>query len=274
MTLSVNGTEITDESIEATFKQMQQQAQQRRAQGAPEAPEAQLRDWARHSMIEQTLLKQEAALDCEAVTMDEIHDFYRGSRDTLNTMPLEEAKNEIASHIRINRIIRKATETVTEVTDTETRAFFDDNPAHFEAPERIHAAHIVKHAKTPVEQATALDAIRAIEAEIEAGASFEEVAGKQSDCGDKQGDLGTFPRGQMVEEFEKVAFTLEPGGISGPVETPFGCHLIKVYEKFESRSEPFEKVADSIRQHLEQQRHQGAISDMIKGLRDAATIVE
>jgi parvulin-like peptidyl-prolyl isomerase len=216
MTLSVNGSTITDASIDAMFKQMQQQAQQRAAQGGTVAPEAQLRDWARNSVVEQTLLQQEAALDREPVTMDELHEFYRNSGDNLRTMPMEEAKSEIASRIRINRIIRKATEVVAEVTDAETRAFFDDNPAHFEAPDRIHAAHIVKHAKTPEELATALDAIRAIAAEIEAGASFEEVAAKQSDCGDNQGDLGTFPRGQMVEEFEQVAFALEPGGISEP----------------------------------------------------------
>jgi len=271
MALSVNGTTISDESIEAMFKQL---AQQRGAQGAAAAPERQLRDWARNSMIDQTLLQQEAALDLEPVTTDEIHEFYRHSEDNLRALPLTDAKKEIASRIRAKRIIDKATESISEVTASETRGFFDANPGHFEMPERIHAAHIVKHAKTPEEQTVARDAIEALAAEIEAGAPFEDVAGKQSDCSDKQGDLGTFPRGQMVEEFEEVAFALEPGGISGPVETPFGCHLIKVYERFEASSEPFAKVAESIRAYLGQQRRQTAITDRIKALRDAATIIE
>jgi len=58
------------------------------------------------------------------------------------------------------------------------------------------------------------------------------------------------------------------------VETPFGCHLIKLYESFPAGNEPFEKVSDSILQHLSQQKQQSAISSFIQGLREQATIVE
>jgi parvulin-like peptidyl-prolyl isomerase len=275
MSIIVNGTVITEESIDARLQQIQQQyAQQGSGEAGQKPNEEQMRTWARHSMVEQTLLRQLAEKDPATITMDELHEFYRNAKDNLQAMPIETAKSEIEDRLRMNRIMQQAASKAEPVTKTDVQAFYDENPHHFERPESLHAAHIVKHAKTPVERAEALDAIRAIEKELLSGTAFEELAGRESDCGDNNGDLGTFPRGQMVEEFESVAFALEPGAVSGPVETPFGCHLIKVYEKLPGSKEEFATVQASIREHLEQRQQQSAIADFIRELRAAATIVE
>jgi parvulin-like peptidyl-prolyl isomerase len=54
-----------------------------------------------------------------------------------------------------------------------------------------------------------------------AGEYTEDPSGKTSG-----GRLGTFSRGRMVPEFEKATFELNPGEVSGVVETPFGFHII------------------------------------------------
>lgn len=62
---------------------------------------------------------------------------------------------------------------------------------------------------------------------------FETAAAQFSSCpsGARGGDLGYFPRGVMVKEFEVAAFEGEKGEVSDPVQTQFGWHLIKVIDK-------------------------------------------
>jgi len=66
--------------------------------------------------------------------------------------------------------------------------------------------------------------------QIQKGGDFEKLAKDYSDCPSKAngGDLGYFGRGQMVGEFEKVAFSMKDGEVSKPVKTQFGYHIIKV----------------------------------------------
>lgn len=99
---------------------------------------------------------------------------------------------------------------------------------------QIRASHILlmykgsSRSTATRSKAEALDGINALKAEIAGGADFAELARKNSDCpsGEDGGDLGKFPKGAMVPEFDKAAFALEPGQTSDVVETAFGYHLI------------------------------------------------
>lgn len=70
---------------------------------------------------------------------------------------------------------------------------------------------------------------RQIKQQLDDGADFGELAKQKSDCpsSKKEGDLGFFGRQEMVKPFETVAFDLDVGEISDPVETQFGWHVIK-----------------------------------------------
>ncbi len=100
---------------------------------------------------------------------------------------------------------------------------------------QIRASHILLMYKGSMRSSAtrskdeALNSITAMKAEIAGGADFAELARKNSDCpsGAEGGDLGQFPRGAMVPEFDKAAFALEPGQVSDVIETAFGYHLIQ-----------------------------------------------
>lgn len=121
------------------------------------------------------------------------------------------------------------------VTDSEVRSFYSENEQQFELPARARLTlAFLPKAATAADSAATLRKARELRAEIAGGASFAEVAQRESaDPGSKErgGDLGFFGRGQMVPAFEQAAFSLEPGQVSEPVATPFGYHLIQVEEK-------------------------------------------
>ncbi len=101
-------------------------------------------------------------------------------------------------------------------------------------PGNIRASHIlVSHNEAPRTGATRSKAeaealAKDLQGRLEAGEDFAEVAKAYSDCPSsaKGGDLGFFPRGQMVKPFEDAAFGLDVGETSALVETQFGYHII------------------------------------------------
>ncbi|BDD63100.1 protein kinase ssp1 [Monascus purpureus] len=76
----------------------------------------------------------------------------------------------------------------------------------------------------------AIDILRGYEKRIKSGEiSLGDIAMSESDCSSarKKGDLGFFGRGDMQREFEEAAFALQPGQVSGIVESASGVHLIE-----------------------------------------------
>jgi len=92
----------------------------------------------------------------------------------------------------------------------------------------IEASHILCSTDS-VSEEEATRQVEGLIAELEGGAEFADLAAEHSSCpsGGSGGVLGSFGRGEMVPEFEEAAFALEVGGVSDPVITDFGVHLIK-----------------------------------------------
>lgn len=134
-----------------------------------------------------------------------------------------------------------------QISEEEIKEFYEGNKEQFKSPESVTAKHILVDTE---------DEAKKIAKEISEGLAFEEAATKYSKCPSKQqgGSLGNFSRGQMVPEFEEVAFSIEKGIVSEPVKTQFGYHLVKVEEKTESHIKELNEVKEFIKNKLLQDK--------------------
>jgi len=116
-----------------------------------------------------------------------------------------------------------------QVSEEEIKNEWDKNPL----PETVEASHILFRVGNPSEEAEVRSRAEAVLKRAQAGEDFAALARQYSEdttTADQGGYAGTFPRGQMVKEFEDAAFSMKPGEISGLVRTgDYGFHIIKVF---------------------------------------------
>jgi len=129
------------------------------------------------------------------------------------------------------------------VSEGAMHQLYDEAARQMAGQQEVRARHIL--VKTE-------DEAKAIAAELKNGADFAELARQKStDPGASEGgDLGYFPKDEMVPEFAEAAFKLEKGQISDPVHTRFGWHIIKLEDKRERQVPAFEQVRDQLATHL------------------------
>ena len=99
---------------------------------------------------------------------------------------------------------------------------------------------------------------------LKAGADFAELAKKVSqDPGSARqgGELPFVQRGQLVKEFEDAAYALQPGEMSGVVQSPYGYHIILMKER--KMLEPFEYHHDAIIKFIEQRNLRDRIASQL-----------
>src|SRR6058998_2070933 len=152
------------------------------------------------------------------------------------------------------------------VSDDELRQYYEQHRSEYTVPERVKAQHILfkTQEKTAEEIEKIKDKARQVLERAKKGEDFGGLAKQFSEdsTAEAGGDLGDFGRGQMVPEFERVAFSLGVGAISDLVQTQFGIHIIKVTGKQEARERPFEELKEAIRPIVETRKAEQKGSDL------------
>jgi peptidyl-prolyl cis-trans isomerase D len=163
------------------------------------------------------------------------------------------------------------------LTDRDLLAFYEAHRDEFQQPEELCAAHLLIKVKAPdaKEGHSDADAHRLAQSaldEIRLGADFAAVAKRVSeDAGSASqgGDLGCFPRGRMVPQFDAAAFALEAGQVSDVVRTSFGYHVIKAVSRKDESVPPFAEVKPQLQKTVLADRAQTLVHDKAEAMATA-----
>jgi len=139
---------------------------------------------------------------------------------------------------------------------------------------QTHARHILLRPSAQLTMEQAALRLAEFKRQIESGqASFEELAKANSEDGSapQGGDLGWASPGNFVPEFEKAMNALPINGISDPIPSRFGVHLIQVTERRQAEVE-MKQLREQARAALREQKYDAAYQDWIKELRSKAYI--
>ncbi len=148
------------------------------------------------------------------------------------------------------------------IKEENIKASYNNFIADETSREEIKASHILIDTESE-----AIDVINM----LNDGDDFAELAKNKSTgpSGPSGGDLGWFKRGQMVPPFEKAAFSLNKNEITQlPVQTQFGWHVIKIFDKRIPEAPSYENMKSKLIQDLERK----IVSKKIQDLRNDALI--
>jgi peptidyl-prolyl cis-trans isomerase C len=201
---TVDGVQITQSQVDSFIKRLDPQ----------QAMQYQNEEGKKH--ILQELINQTLFLaDAKATKLEESDEF----KNEISKM-----KDMILTQLNVNNLMASV-----KIDDTEVKAHFETNKTKFSTPEKTDTSHILVDSEEECKEVHNKITSNEI--------TFEDAAKAHSKCPSKEkgGNLGSYPKGQMVSE---------------PVKTQFGYHIIRLNEKQESAEAKFEEVKEQASKDL------------------------
>lgn len=183
---------------------------------------------------------------------------------------IKEQSEMLTNDFVATEFLKKKAADAINISADAVRQYYELHKDEFKSPEMVRARHILIRAeRSAIEEEKKKARLRAEDVlkRVKAGEDFSKLAAELSEdpgAKIKGGDLGFFPKGRMVPEFEKVVFEMKPGEVSGIVETPYGYHIIKVEEIKAESLEPLDKVSNKVKDIIFAERRKFFVEDFIE----------
>lgn len=283
MALIINGEHIDDEIIEAEFRQIKGHFE-RTLQVACCERDPEFRGMAKDNLASRVLLNQESRRRFPEVAEEDVTArlnklIAEAGGETQFYMnlgvPMKEAdavRDNVAGGVRLDKTLGEVYAPEPEPTEAELKACYEANLKHYMTDEQIQASHITKGLQGATSRQEVYQSMRDIRAQLRAGADFAKLAEEHRADDQQQIDLGWFKRGEFMEEFETIAFSMGEGEISPVFTTQLGYHICTVTGRKVAEARPLAEVKEAVKERFLEEHRDKKFNAFLEELKAAAKI--
>ena len=184
---------------------------------------------------------------------------------------------ELTRNMTVEKFVQETIGKRIAVTPPDVTRYYNDHTQEFRHSDLVRTSHIlilVPPSASPEQVRKARLSAEALLVRARQGEDFAKLAKDYSmdSSASDGGDIGLLPQGSLAAEYEAAALALPVGGVSDPVRTSAGYHIIKVTEKKKAGIAELEEVRSSLTEYIKSQRRDEELEKTIQSLRAIARI--
>lgn len=283
MPLIVNGQEIENGLLEAEFAQIKSYFERLGNVSCCERDD-EFRGYARQNIIARVLLSQEGRKRIAAVPAEEVDAALKaleaahgGEQAFLLAVgatsdQLDLIRRDVEGDLRVRKMVDGLCASAGPAGESDLLAYYNNHREQFMTAEEVRASHILKDPRRSEDRQAAAQTLRTVRRQLLAGGDFDELARQHSDKAADHIDLNFFKRGELPEELEIVAFSMNTGEISPVFMSTYGFHLLKLTDRREPTLRPFDEVRGEVVERFNADRQQTVTRKLVEELQANATI--
>ncbi len=278
MPITVNGETVDPGWIQQEFSRIKSWHEQKSQASCCERDDEFLAE-AKQNVIGRVLLVQEARQTMPEPEESQIRPLLDRickdlEKNRIQPEEREMIRSQVAMDCKVDNFIVKATGGVGRPGDGELRAFYGEKLDRYTLEPRVRALHIYKSLRQASDREKLFRECCQVREELMEGRDFQEAARAFSDKPEEEVDLDWYQRGELLDEFEFVTFSMRVGEISPVFASSSGFHIAKVIDKESARAPAFEEIRDKVQQDLIETRKEDQLQAIVDGLREKASITE
>ena len=285
MPLTINGESVPEDLLQQEFEGIKAHYERMGAMSCCGRDE-EFRGYARENVTARVLINQEAERRFPDITPAQVEEalerlieaeggrsaFFAHAGLTEADEPM--VRGEVASGLRVDLLMTEVWGSESLPDESAERAWHEAHAAEYLTAEEVHARHLFKQVEKVEDRAGIYELMRTLRREARSGADFTSLAITHTDKEDKQVDLGFFRRGEFMEEFDLIVFSLDEGEVSPVFASHWGFHLVQLVERRPPVAHPFEAVREDVRARLLAEHRSRTTRALVDRLKAAAVIAE
>jgi len=180
----------------------------------------------------------------------------------------------VRDQLMLLRVVDREVRSGVMVVDSDMRRYYQEHRDRFALPEEYTLSQILLARRSLDDGMASKAKAREILTLLKQGETFENLAIQFSEGpnASRGGALGLVRQGELLPAIERAIANLEPGGISDPVDTPEGIHIVRIEEKLPKQFRPYEAVKTEIQGLVFQQKSEDVFQAWLANLKNKAYI--